>query len=162
MKNFLFTTVTSLILTFLSGATAHCEEERTQKSEGNNAEAHRVEALEQNLKTAKKPQKSVGTRTEGPPVLSSPVFMRYVSEIRKIFFSNFSWKDKDAPHVATTLIELAPSGMIKKVTLVNTSGSNSFDEVVIKSVWKSNPLPPPPPSHYSELKSIRLTFDSRE
>jgi len=84
----------------------------------------------------------------------------YEETIHKIIVKNF-----ETPHVAKTKkltcqvdIEIDKDGKVQKYTVMQKSGSKTFDEAVTRAIDKVKELPPPPTP---AMLDIELTFQSK-
>jgi colicin import membrane protein len=82
-----------------------------------------------------------------------PRLARYVAEIRSCMYSKLTWRDtsRTANLEVRFALDIAPSGKVLKVKLVEGSGNRYLDESAERAIWKCQPFPPPPNSQFSVI-----------
>lgn len=86
---------------------------------------------------------SEGNSLEG---LESIDFDKYLAELQSRLNANFEipqWL-ADGNYTAVVVIHIDQRGYVTKKTMTKSSGNNVFDTIVMGTIDKSSPLPPPP------------------
>ena len=103
-----------------------------------------------------------GNKMGGGEVRPAAFFI-YRDLLKNHIKSGWRWYDTSAALLAVVQFDLAPSGAIDNIRLLESSGNALFDESVIRAVAKANPAPQPPPEVYEAFfKSVTMRFDPRE
>jgi colicin import membrane protein len=69
---------------------------------------------------------------------------------------------KKADISADVLVRIAQNGRIEETRFERKSGNDSFDQEVIRTLKKSEPLPPLPEGYPRNSYEVVLTFHSRD
>lgn len=78
--------------------------------------------------------------------LEKVAFDRYLDELTKKFNANFEipqWL-ADANLSAVVVVVIDERGFVTRKTLTKSSGNNVFDDIVMGTIEKTSPVPPPP------------------
>ena len=83
-------------------------------------------------------------------------FMMYTEQVKQRVKESWIVTQKKSGLTAVVEFGVMPSGDIVDVELVQSSGSNAFDQSVLRAVHKANPLPPPPQEYQQEFLSQKV------
>lgn len=105
----------------------------------------------------------IGGAGMGGGVVRPPEFFIYEKILKARIKDKWRWYDVRAALITQIAFEIEPSGEVRNVRVVKSSGDSAFDESVQRAVIKASPVPPPPASVYEQyFKSVRMGFDPRE
>ncbi len=104
----------------------------------------------------------LGGKGMGGGTLTSLEKLAYSNALKAHVKSGWRWMGGSEVLKAQVRVKLLPTGQIEDVRIEQSSGSGSFDDSVVRAVYKSSPVPPPPGDLYEEFKDVRFTFDSSE
>jgi len=116
-----------------------------------------IEKLKEQMAQEKAKEKAAETRnkliggnrvTEGNALsgIEAIDFDKYLSELQSRLNSNFEipqWL-ADGDYSAVVVIQIDQRGYVTKKTMTKSSGNHVFDTIVMGTIDKSSPLPPPP------------------
>lgn len=100
----------------------------------------------------------VGGEGMGGGVLRSPEWIRYRDALRAHVRSRWAWNDPRANLSAVVSFEISPDGRISNIQLFKSSGNREYDISCLRAIERSDPVPIPPPSIYSDFRLSRITF----
>lgn len=89
-------------------------------------------------------------------------FFEYMEVLEERVKGGWHWYDQNAPLRASVVFYISPNGEVSGISIEGSSGNREFDDSVLRAVYKSNPLPPPPSIVYQYFRSVRMIFDPRE
>lgn len=104
----------------------------------------------------------LGGKGMGGGTLTSLEKLAYSNALKTHVKSGWRWMGGSDVLKAQVRVKLLPSGQIEDVRIEQGSGNSTFDDSVVRAVYKASPVPPPPADLYEEFKDVRFTFDSSE
>lgn len=122
------------------------------------AEAERARAqAEAARKLIKGNQVSSGTQLTGLSKLQAEAYIEQVEQQIRSNWSLPQWLAKK-PLTARVRVRFDEKGNITSTQIVKSSGNPSFDEIVVDTVRKSSPVPPPPEKFVRMLSVEGILF----
>jgi colicin import membrane protein len=103
---------------------------------------------------------TAGATGTGGGIVKGPEFIRYQNIIRDRVKSSWNWPGKRTDLRVLVKISIQENGEITGLKLVGTSGDRSFDDSVIRSLKRANPLPPPPEAYRADFLDVEMSFGS--
>ena len=104
----------------------------------------------------------LGGKGMGGGTLTSLEKLAYSNALKTHVKSGWRWMGGSEVLKAQVRVKLLPTGQIEDVRIEQGSGNSTFDDSVVRAVYKASPVPPPPADLYEEFKDTRFTFDSSE
>jgi len=99
----------------------------------------------------------------GGGLVRPPEFFAYLRILEQSIKSGWRWFDNTTPMRTQVIFKIAQDGTVSDIRISSSSGSDGFDDSVVRAIRKASPVPPPPPSVYEAyFKEVRMTFDPTE
>ena len=104
----------------------------------------------------------LGGKGMGGGTLTSLEKLAYNNALKSHVKAGWRWMGGTEELKAQVRVKILPTGQIEDVRIEQSSGNGTFDDSVVRAVYKASPVPPPPADLYEEFKDVRFTFDSSE
>lgn len=105
---------------------------------------------------------ALGGKGRGGGTLASIEFIAYQNELEAHIKSGWHWVPTAEHYVAVVEVSILPDGQVQQVRMAQSSGNGNFDESVLRAVYKSSPVPPPPGNLYDKFRVVNINFDSNK
>lgn len=105
---------------------------------------------------------ALGGKGMGGGTLASAAKIAYMAALQRHVKAGWRWGGPAGRLVARVAVHISPDGRLDNVRIVQSSGNQSFDDSVVRAVYKASPAPPPPTEYYQEFSDVVFKFDPNE